>query len=223
MKDRILLFQKIREALLTAFPDPSSARVQKDIEWALKRWAKEAEFTIDFLEDGEYPEIGVLCHTPDATYEKDTENMSPPDGFLWQTNRRMMFVCKTGGGLFKTANPLFLEFSFSSLTSIKHSVKGTFFKDSWIVLYVSTTSASGKVVDISFQPHGICTKEAAAKFVTNVQEYQKQLNSSSVQNSSVANPQENLLAALERLTLLRQQNHLSEEEFNVAKKKLLNG
>jgi hypothetical protein len=206
--------------MLSVFEDPKSQKAQRDVDWALKRWNTEVGTAISFLGNSETPIAGICCTTEDISYDNDRDDMIPPDGFLWLTNRRLLFVCKTGGGLFKKPEPFFLEFDFSSLTSINYNVTGTLFKEVRVVLYVSTTSASGKVVDISFRPHHT-SKVPASEFVRKVQDHVKRVSSQSVASSRSTESGSDLVAALNQLDTLRKQGALSDQEFHAAKKRLL--
>ncbi|MCA9996319.1 MAG: SHOCT domain-containing protein, partial [Anaerolineales bacterium] len=182
---------------------------------------KEMDSTMSFLQENEVPMAGILCSTPDIEYYNDNDNHFPPDGPLWLTGMRLVFAYKTGGGFFKTPESHFLEYRFSSLASIKHVVKGTLSKESWLVLNIFTTSAVGKVINVSFKLGGVYYKEhkeVAEAFVNSVKQHQKGLKSKSEQPTQ---PQDDLMGKLEQLNQFWQDGILTEEEFKAAKMRLL--
>lgn len=212
---------QLRLALLSIFPDKASERANRIVDSILKRYNREMDSTMDFLRENEVPIAGILCSTPDIEYYNDHDNSIPPNGPLWLTDKRLVFAYKTGGGLFKTPEPHYLEYGFSSLASIKHVVKGTLFKDSWIVLNIFTTSAVGKVVNVSFELDGYYHKEhkeVAEAFVNSVKQHQMGLEGRSRKPTQ---PQDDLMGKLEQLNRFRQDEILTEEEFKAAKRRLL--
>lgn len=216
------MIKHFREAFLSILSDEKS---RSNVDGKLKRWNKELNATEGFLTDNEIPTSVITCRTPDIDYYNDSDNMTPPNGLLWLTNKRLLFVYKTGGGLFKTPDFHFLEYDFSSLASIKHVLKGTIFKTSWIFLYISTMSANGRVIDVSFEVSASYSKESAKSFINNVQQHQNSLsNKSTHANKSNKSDKagKSLLDKLEQLDKFRQEGVLSEEEFQTAKTRLLN-
>lgn len=117
-----------------------------------------------------------------------------------------------------------LQFSFGSLTGLRTVTKGTVFKTTWLLLYVATTSARGDVAQVSFEIdsyHPSHLKDHIVNaFVTDLQSCIRNLNKPAVDASLQANT-DDVLGTLERLSTLRQQGMLTDEEFTVAKQKLL--
>lgn len=220
------MISHLKEAFLSILSNEKTrSNIDEKFEdWRLN-WKKELNATEGFLTDNEIPKSVIPCSTPDINYYNDNDNRFPPGGLLWLTNKRLLFVYKTGGGLFKTPDFHFLEYSFSSLASIKHILKGTIFKSAWIVLYISTTSAKGRIINVSFEVTSSYFKESAISFVNNVQQYQKSLSSKSNyadKSNKSGKVAENLVGKLEQLNKLRQEGVLTDEEFNAVKTRLLN-
>lgn len=212
------MMDQFKTALLSIFSDKTSGRTNRNIDWIFKHCATEVDSTTGFFRENEIPISGVLCFTPNISYYIDH---IPPRGILWLTSDRLVYVYKTGGGLFKTPESHFMEFEFSSLASVQPLFKGTIVKEFWIVLHISTTAANGKVANISFKLDELYYKEDRKElldvFINSVQQRQKMLEN---KNTS-ASPQDDLLGKLAQLDKFRQDGILTDEEFKAAKMRLL--
>jgi len=136
-------------------------------------------------------------------------------GYLWVTNKRVVFV---GAKSLIGKEPVYKEFMYGSITAIIHNKKlGGFDK---IVLSVSTSVASGHVEQVEFKLTSNAKREKVIEFVEYVRT--KVANWSGTSSRDTPNKEESdLVGELERLGKLRHKGLISEDEFQVAKRKLL--
>ena len=162
------------------------------------------EFAIDFFEGGEIPErvIDVGLRVIDVDFL----------GFLWCTNRRLFFAGQTENKMFKKPQPDYRQFSYESIARVQFE-RGGFLSSAKIILHIYTTSARGKLETVSFSSLG--NRDKVHEFVDYVTRKRRPLASQTAEESD-------FITQLERLGRLKTEGLISQEEFQVAKKKLLN-
>jgi hypothetical protein len=119
---------------------------------------------------------------------------------------------------FRSYHPIYKEFSLGSIATIHYNKKrlGT----SEIILNIRTTSASGKTVQVIFS-EGINYRDTR-DFIKYVQQKIASINAPATEASvSDSSASEDFVSQLERLARLKEQGVLAEEEFEAAKRKLL--
>lgn len=156
-------------------------------------------FAIEFFQSDELPEKAVA-----SSLKHDYNNVS---GYLWATNKRVLFV---GSQSILSKKPLYREFTYKSISTILYEKK---FLSGKIVLHVSTTAAKGSIASVEFESSG----EQAEAFVNYVRNRIDNLGSS----ESIQQVRVDFMAELERLAALKNQGLISDDEFAAAKRKLL--
>ena len=150
-----------------------------------------ATLILEYLGDGEIPEAGIFALRGRAI------------GFLWATTTRLVYAGRNEGLLLK--RQVFLDQPYAAITSMR-----------------VTTKHSGLatiIVDMGRDQTEFMATPATARieeFVSLVQE-----KIAMARNSSAGIPSNDLTTQLERLSQLRKEGMLTEEEFRIAKAKLL--
>ncbi len=194
----------LRRNYLANHPDWSEKRLTSAIE----HYSTAVNFAAELFQSDEVPERVVQ-----SSYEYDFNENSY--GYLWATNRRVVFAGPQGGGLFKAAKPFYKEFTFGSIASIQFE-KGKLLPLGKIAFHISTTAAAGTVAKVIFTP--MEKNEQILSFIQHVKSKIASLEQPSQTASSSANT--DFIAQLERLGQLKAQGVITDEEFLQAKKKL---
>ncbi|MCO6453039.1 MAG: PH domain-containing protein [Caldilineales bacterium] len=161
---------------------------------------KSIRFAIEFFQSDEIPEKAVLSSLKDG-YDS-------VKGYLWATNKRVLFV-GSQSTLF-TKKPLYREFSYGNISAILYEKK---ILEEKIILHVSTTNARGNLASIEV----VAFRKQAQSFVNYVQDKIDTLNS----RKSIQQREGDFIDELERLAALNTKGMISDDEFVVAKRKLL--
>jgi hypothetical protein len=169
---------------------------------------KTVEFAIDFFQADEIPEKAIDV---DFEYQDDLDTKTSK-GFLWSTSKRVFFAGKAGGGLFKRSQPYYREFPYGSIARIEFE-RGGLLSSGKITLHISTTSAQGRVTQVCFS--GARSKDKLQEFADYV------IRKINTPVAPQASRESDFIAQLERLGKLKAKGLLTEEEFQAAKKKLL--
>jgi hypothetical protein len=176
-------------------------------------WRKDKgpKFAVDSLLPDEMPEriAPVSLVLASAT---------PRYGFLWSTNKRLLFsgIIK---GYFSKNQPVFREYAYRSIADIEF-VKSNFFREARIILHLSTTPASGGEVKVAFGSVADNAKlQAFVDYIRN-KIANPEPTASDIASAVVAED-DDLVVKLERLAQLKSQGTITEQEFLAAKKKLL--
>jgi hypothetical protein len=169
---------------------------------------------VDLLQTDEVPEKAVQIWWYDVPHA----NARVEDGILWCTNKRIFFAGSYKEGMFASAKSFYKDFSLGSIATIRFDSSG-FLSLPKIILSIYTTRADGSVSTVTFEVSG--PKEPGKIFV----EYVRKKLEGRHEETSVSmqsNSSDDLLDKLERLAKLHEQGILSDDEFQVAKKKLFN-
>lgn len=173
---------------------------------------KEVQFAIDFLQANEQPEMIVRGSTA-GEYEE------PVSGYLWCTNVRLFFAGAKGSILKK---PVYEEFHYGSIATVVYKpnrlgglVGGE------LILHMSTTSAHGRVAQRKYSLSSTYGEHKNQAFVDYLRRRIDSLHPTSVTGSVPQAIKTDLVEQLERLGELKTQGLITEEEFQAAKKRLL--
>ncbi len=160
------------------------------------------EYTLEFLHPNETP-LGFLR----------------VGALLWATDSRVIWVgLMPKNGMFDSPKPQYKDLPYISIASV-HTEKGGFLGYHKINFHVSTTLASGRVEIVSFQATD--TFDVVQEFADLVRTRIKISSQPNTAKEKVLPPSDDLIVQLERLAILREKGALTEDEFNLAKRKLL--
>jgi hypothetical protein len=146
------------------------------------------------------------------------------DGFLrvgallWTTNIRMIWVGVGTSGAFEHPKPTYKEFSYGSIASVQ-TEKGRLLGSHRITFHIPTNLASGCVEHVSFEATD--NYDLVQEFAEHVRKKIAALAHPSTAETQPTNSGDQLIMQLERLANLRSQGSITDDEFNVAKRKLL--
>lgn len=182
------------------------------VERLFNAWETKSIVTasVGFFNHNEIPEKvlpAVLGHNNEFNHD----NL----GLLWVSNSRLFYVEKDKGQKVK-----FYEYSFDQIANVERK-PATFFSKDKIIIYVRTASSRGDLNPIYFEiavplfSIGV-TKEQQSDFVECLAQKIKEPLSNPSSKAT-----ENLIDELERLGKLHQQGLLTDDEFSLAKKKLI--
>jgi hypothetical protein len=166
------------------------------------------EFSLGFLSDGEQLYQGILC----KEYIANDSGPVKPIGILWITSERIIYVM---GSQIREFPSLAAPASFL--------VTGRIFKNALIKFFISTALASGEVYVATFD----CTNyphHKVSEFVDTLNTHLKELKNQEeklIPKKSEDKFNNDYIAGLERLATLWEQGFLTDEEFKLAKDKLL--
>ncbi len=191
----------VRRALYLCFPDQVHSEVNTliDKDQGIK-------FALEAFQPDEAPERALF-----VSLAKSARIGS--FGFLWCTNRRVLFVSAVGG-LFMKPRAVYKEFHYRTLRQVEFE-KSTRFQGAKLVI----SSAENPEITVF---ESIAKNELIQDFVDYLNE--KIAHPRFTSSTEIAVPsadEETLVDHLERLSRLKAEGNLSEEEFEAAKKKLL--
>ncbi len=198
--------EAVRRVFDLCFPEAGAT----DIDSLLEK-DKGVKFAFDSLLPDELPEriTPVWLELASAT---------PRYGFLWGTNKRLLFAGIIKGYFSKT-KAVFREYAYRSIADVEF-VKGSFFREARIILHLSTTPASGGEARVAFG--SLANNARLQAFVDYLRSrIANPEAAASDMSSPVAAEDDDLVVKLERLAQLKSQGTITEQEFLAAKKKLL--
>ncbi len=188
-----------------------SDQTDKEIDYLLGRDEKAIKMAADFFQVDEIPES-----VTEASFLYDRPKLSR--GYLWATNKRIFFAGTKDEGFLKSPQPFYKEFSYGSIATIQVEEAGLF-SSTKIILHILTNSANGNVVKVEFS-----VSRAEEKWVDFVDFVEEKIDDTTISanDSPVNSIETDFITQLERLGRLKSQGVITETEFLVAKKKLLN-
>ena len=193
--------QAVRNALYLCFPDQPRAEVNtlvdtdKGLKYAI------AAFKLD-----EMPERVMLVS---LHYQAAVSLV----GFLWITNRRLLFVTAIGNTVIGS-HPLYREIAYSSIRQI-HFEQSRWFQNAKLILHLD----SDRVLFES-----IVKPEPLQQFVDYLRNKVADPHTSALDVETAFQPEDDdrdFISELERLNNLKKEHVVTDEEFEIAKKKLL--
>jgi hypothetical protein len=198
--------EAVRRVFDLCFPEAGAT----DIDNLLEK-DKGVKFAFDSLLPDELPERIIPVS---LELVADT----PRYGFLWGTNKRLLFAGIIKGYFSKT-KAIFREYAYRRITDVEF-VKGNFFREARIILHFSTTAESGGEAKVVFG--SLADNIRLQTFVDYLRG--KVANPEAVasdMSSPSAGEDDDVVVKLERLARLKSQGTITEQEFLAAKKKLL--
>ncbi|HVO41943.1 MAG TPA: SHOCT domain-containing protein [Aggregatilineales bacterium] len=196
--------EAVRKALSVCFPDQERSEIE-----ALIASDRSIKYALEAFRPDEIPEHGMLVSL-------EVTGTSAFYGFLWITNRHLLFAGAVGGFLVKP-RPVYRDYTYRSIRNVRF-LEGRRFQGAKIILEIADSPE--KVVFAS-----IAKNDRLQKFVDYLQARIAGKASPATPDADEALESamgnSDFIVGLERLNQLKSQGALTEEEFQAAKKKLL--
>lgn len=192
--------EAVRKALYPCFPDQGPNEINSLVETD-----KSISYAMAAFGAGEMPERAMLMA---LHYSASV----PVHGFLWITNRRLLFVAAIRG---LKPHPFYREIAFADIERI------LFDRSRWFQVAKLTLNVTGLPEPIVFE--SIIKNELLQQFVDHLQNKVANPQAAGQVDENIESPEqdEDFVAKLERLSRLNALGMLADAEFEAAKKKLL--